>query len=41
MAIPTLLFFNGGKLVDRIVGVVSKKVIEDKIEKILEKERPG
>jgi len=41
MAIPTLLFFNEGKLVDRIVGVVSKKVIEDKIEKILEKEKSG
>jgi len=36
MGIPTLLFFNGGEEVDRIVGVVSKKVIEDKIKKILE-----
>lgn len=38
MAIPTLLFFNGGKIVDRVVGVVSKKVIEDKIEKILKED---
>ena len=35
MGIPTLLFFNGGEVVDRIVGVVPKKVIEDKIEKTL------
>lgn len=36
MGIPTLLFFNGGEEVDRIVGVVPKKDIEEKIEKILE-----
>jgi len=36
MAIPTLLFFNGGKLVDRVVGVVPKKILVEKIEKILE-----
>jgi len=36
MAIPTLLFFNDGKLVDRVVGVVSKKNLVEKIEKILE-----
>ncbi len=36
MAIPTLLFFNGGKLVDRVVGVVPKKVLVEKIEKTLE-----
>lgn len=35
--IPSLLFFNGGEEVDRIVGVAPKKVIQDKIEKILEK----
>ncbi len=34
--IPTLLFFKKGKIVDRIVGVAPKKVIESKIEKILE-----
>ncbi len=36
MAIPTLLFFNGGKLVDRVAGVVPKKILVEKIEKILE-----
>jgi thioredoxin 1 len=36
MAIPTLLFFNGGKIVDRVVGVVPKKILVEKIEKILE-----
>jgi len=38
MGIPTLLFFNGGKIVDRIVGVVPRKVIEDKIERVLKKD---
>ena len=36
MAIPTLLFFNGGKLADRVVGVVPKKILVEKIKKILE-----
>ncbi|UCG93787.1 MAG: thioredoxin [Candidatus Aerophobus sp.] len=36
MAIPTLLFFNGGRLVDRVAGVVPKKILVEKIEKILE-----
>jgi len=36
MAIPTILFFNGGKLVDRVAGVVPKKILVEKIEKILE-----
>ena len=36
MGIPTLLFLNGGEVVERIVGVAPKKGIEDKIEKILE-----
>jgi len=31
MAIPTILFFREGKLVDTIVGAVPKTVIEDKI----------
>jgi len=35
MGIPTLLFFNEGKLVDKIVGVTPKKVVEDKIKKLL------
>ncbi len=33
--IPTLLFFNEGEIVDQIIGVVPKKVIEDKVEDIL------
>jgi thioredoxin 1 len=36
MAIPTLLFFKGGRLTDRVVGVVPKKILVEKIEKILE-----
>lgn len=36
MAIPSLLFFNGGKLVDRVVGVVPKKTLVEKIERVLE-----
>ena len=36
MAIPTLLFFNGGKLVDKVAGVVPKKILGEKIEKMLE-----
>ncbi|TET62406.1 thioredoxin [Candidatus Aerophobetes bacterium] len=36
MAIPSLLFFNGGKLVDRVVGVVPKKALVEKIERVLE-----
>ena len=31
MAIPTLLFFKDGKLVDRITGVVPKQEIEKKL----------
>ncbi len=31
MAIPTLLFFKNGELVDTLVGAVPKSVIEDKI----------
>lgn len=30
-SIPTLLIFKNGQLVDRIVGVVSKQVLEEKI----------
>jgi len=35
MGIPTLLFFRSGKLVDKVVGVVPKKVLQDKIEMII------
>jgi len=37
MGIPTLLFFNGGKVVDRVVGVVPKRTIEDKINRYITK----
>ncbi len=35
MSIPTLGFFVNGEMVDQIVGAVPKKVIEKKIEEIL------
>lgn len=31
MTIPTLLFFNGHRLIDRVVGVVSKKILVEKM----------
>ena len=33
--IPTLLFFKGGELVDRVVGAVSQAEIEKRIEALL------
>lgn len=33
--IPTLLFFKGGELVDRTVGVVSKQEIADRLTKLI------
>ena len=33
--IPTLLFFKGGELADRTVGVVSKKEITERIDKLI------
>ena len=35
MSPPSFLFFNHGKVVDQIIGAVSKKQIVQKIEKIL------
>ncbi len=35
MSIPTLLFIRNGQLVDHLVGVVPKKSIEEKIQKLL------
>jgi len=35
MSIPSLLFFNGGKVVEQIVGAVPKKQLIQKIEKII------
>ncbi len=34
-AIPTLLFFKGGQLVDKSIGVANKKAIADKLTKLL------
>jgi thioredoxin 1 len=34
-AIPTLLYFNEGKIVDRIVGVASREIITRKLEALL------
>ncbi|BCW94179.1 MAG: thioredoxin [Acidobacteriota bacterium] len=34
-SIPTLLFFKDGKLVDRVVGAVDKKVLQSKLEALL------
>jgi thioredoxin 1 len=34
-SIPTLLFFRDGKLADRIVGVVDKKLLADKLNALL------
>lgn len=34
-AIPTLLFFKDGQLVDRVVGVAPKEVLADKLNNLL------
>lgn len=33
MAIPTLIFFKNGKMVDQVVGSVSQEILEEKIKK--------
>ena len=33
--IPTLLFFKGGELADRSVGVISRQEIIDRLEKLM------
>jgi thioredoxin 1 len=35
MSIPSLLFFNGGKMVDQIIGAVPKKQVTEKLDKII------
>jgi thioredoxin 1 len=37
MGIPTLMFFKGGQVIDRIVGAASKKQFKEKIEALLTK----
>ncbi|HQT94606.1 MAG: thioredoxin [Acidobacteria bacterium 21-70-11] len=34
-SIPTLLFFKGGKMVDRVIGAVDKKVLKEKLAALL------
>jgi len=34
-SIPTLLFFKSGKLVDRVIGAVDKKVLNEKLTALL------
>jgi len=33
--IPTVLFFKNGDIVDQVVGVVPKRILEDKVKKVL------
>jgi len=35
-AIPTLLFFKGGQVAERMIGVVPKKVLADKLNTLLQ-----
>ena len=35
MAIPTLIFFKGGKAVDTVVGAVSERILQPKIDDLL------
>jgi thioredoxin 1 len=35
MAIPTLIFFKAGQAVDTVVGAVSEKVLQPKIEELM------
>lgn len=35
MSIPTILFIKNGQLVEQLVGVVPKKTIEEKLQKLL------
>jgi thioredoxin 1 len=37
-SIPTLLFFNGGNLIDQLTGVKSKKELTDRLNAVLNNE---
>lgn len=34
-SVPTLMFFKGGEVVDKIVGAVPKNIMSDKVQKML------
>jgi thioredoxin 1 len=36
MSIPTMIFFKGGKEIDRVIGAVSKNEVENRIRRVLE-----
>ena len=36
MSIPTMIFFKGGKEVDRVIGAVSKTEVQNRINRVLE-----
>jgi hypothetical protein len=35
MSVPTLILFNGGKVKDQVTGVVPKRDIVNRVEKVL------
>jgi thioredoxin 1 len=35
MSIPAVMFFKGGELVDQLIGAVPKKMLFDKIDRVL------
>ena len=35
MSLPNILILKNGKVIEQIIGLVSKKAIEDKIKKVL------
>ena len=35
ISVPTLLFFRDGQVKDQVVGLVSKRALADKVEKVL------
>jgi thioredoxin 1 len=35
-SIPMLLFFNGGEIVDQAIGALSREMLEEKLQKLLQ-----